>query len=109
MTRMIDADAVYKILESCEIRKATIGNPLTDWEYGYTCGIERAESEIECAPTIDAVPVIRCKDCKWWKEYCRVVDGEVSDHICSLKRETDGNMHRAKADDCCSWAERKEE
>ena len=57
MTRLIDADAVYKILESCEIRKATIGNPLTDWEYGYTCGIERAESEIECAPTVDAEPV----------------------------------------------------
>lgn len=55
--RLIDADAVCKILESCEIRKATIGNPLTDWEYGYTCGIERAESEIECAPTVDAEPV----------------------------------------------------
>lgn len=67
MTRPIDADAVYKILESCEIRKATIGNPLTDWEYGYTCGIERAESEIECAPTVDAVPVIRCKDCKYYE------------------------------------------
>ena len=58
MSRLIEADAVYKILESCEIRKATIGNPLTDWEYGYTCGIERAESEIECAPTVDAVPVM---------------------------------------------------
>lgn len=55
--RLIDADAVYKIFESCEIKKATIGNPLTDWEYGYTCGIERAESEIECAPTVDAEPV----------------------------------------------------
>ena len=55
--RLIEADAVYKILESCEIEKATIGNPLTDWEYGYNCGIERAESEIECAPTIDAIPV----------------------------------------------------
>ena len=65
--RLIDAEAVYKILESCEIRKATIGNPLTDWEYGYTCGIERAESEIECAPTVDAVPVIRCKDCKHYE------------------------------------------
>jgi hypothetical protein len=21
---------------------------------------------IESAPTIDAVPVVRCKDCKWW-------------------------------------------
>lgn len=57
MTRLIEADAVYKILESCEIRKATIGNPLTDWEYGYTCGIERAESEIESAPTVDAIPI----------------------------------------------------
>ena len=55
--RLIEADAVYKILESCEIRKATIGNPLTDWEYGYTCGIERAESEIECAPTVEAIPI----------------------------------------------------
>ena len=64
--RLIDGDAMYKILESCEIRKATIGNPLTDWEYGYTCGIERAESEIECAPTVDAVPVVRCKECKWY-------------------------------------------
>jgi len=55
--RLIFADAVYKILESCEIRKAMIGNPLTDWEYGYTCGIERAESEIECAPIVEAIPV----------------------------------------------------
>ena len=60
--RLIDADVVYKILESCEIKKATIGNPLTDWEYGYNCGIERAESEIECAPTVEAIPV------EWMKQ-----------------------------------------
>ena len=73
--RLIDADAVYKILESCEIRKATIGNPLTDWEYGYTCGIERAESEIECAPIVDAVPVIRCKDCRFLREQYLCING----------------------------------
>lgn len=96
MTRYIDADAVYKTLESCEIRKATIGNPLTDWEYGYTCGIERAESEIECAPTIDAVPVIRCKDCKWYYRggaTCMFWDG--ANGMCG--------------DDFCGKAERKEE
>jgi len=77
MSRLIEADAVYKILESCEIEKATIGNPLTDWEYGYNCGIERAESEIESAPTVDAVPVrhgkwisnspvtMRCNQCTY--------------------------------------------
>lgn len=57
MKRIIEADTVYKILESCEIKKATIGNPLTDWEYGYTCGIERAESKIESAPTVEAIPI----------------------------------------------------
>lgn len=53
--------------------------------------------------------LIRCKDCKYWEEYCRIVDGVASDHVCSLKREIDGAMHRVKADDFCSWAERKEE
>ena len=97
MTRYIDADAVYKILESCEIRKATIGNPLTDWEYGYTCGIERAESEIECAPTIDAVPVIRCKDCKHWQ--C-----DDSESYCDELGIFDTDMNSY-----CSYAKRKEE
>lgn len=102
--RLIDAKAVYKILESCEIRKATIGNPLTDWEYGYTCGIERAESEIECAPTLDAVPVIRCKNCKYWH------DGK-SINFCSILWDDDGEpkLYQSSADDFCSRAVRKEE
>lgn len=85
--RLIDAEGVYKILESCEIRKATIGNPLTDWEYGYTCGIERAESEIECAPTVDAIPV------EWIKKYAE----EHRAYIHEFR-----NM-------LVEWAERKEE
>lgn len=60
------------------------------------------------APIIDAVPVIRCKDCIYWKRYCRVVDGVTSHHVCGRKRELDGAMHRSKADDFCSWAERKD-
>lgn len=88
MVRTIDADAVYKILESCEIKKATIGNPLTDWEYGYTCGIERAESEIECAPTIDAIPV------EWIKKYMS--------RCLAIEQDAIGEMVK-------EWAERKEE
>lgn len=103
MTRLIDADAVYKILESCEIRKATIGNPLTDWEYGYTCGIERAESEIECAPTVDAVSVIRCKDCKFSMSG---IDKYNERYIlCQLHERSYGVID----DGFCMWAERKEE
>ena len=101
MTRYIDADAVYKILESCEIRKATIGNPLTDWEYGYTCGIERAESEIECAPTIDAVPVIRCKDCKRWNT---IFDRNTAEFgLCQSRSQ----LEATRRDDFCSQAERR--
>lgn len=88
MSRLIDADAVYKILESCEIRKATIGNPLTDWEYGYTCGIERSESEIECAPTIDAIPV-------------EFIKGEIKNN----KGFYNSNLRRLLD----AWAERREE
>lgn len=48
------------------------------------------------APTVEAVPVIRCKDCKWYYRggaTCMYWDGE-------------NNMH---GDDYCSRAERKEE
>ena len=106
MTRMIDADAVYKILESCEIRKATIGNPLTDWEYGYTCGIERAESEIECAPTVNAVPVIRCQECKHFKNHTGKFREQRfrKDGICKYH-----NYEQVMLDGFCSNAERGNE
>ena len=66
-----------------------------------------------CIEQDDMTPVkqelIRCRDCVFWRNYCRVVDGVESDHVCSKKRELDGLMHRTKADDFCSWAKRKEE
>ena len=105
MTRLIDADAVYKILESREIRKVAIGNPLTDWGYGYTCGIECAESEIERAPTVNAVPVIRCKDCKHMGDVylVRLPWLEQQEHRCRYWE------HPTRSDEYCSRAERKEE
>ena len=85
--RLIEADAVYKILESCEIKKDTYGSLLNDWDHGYNCGIERAESEIECAPTVEAIPV------EWINKYA--------------------NEHRAYihafAEMVVCWYERKEE
>lgn len=86
MARLINADAVYKILESYEIRKVTIGNPLSDWEYGYTCGIERAESEIECAPTIDAIPVEWIN--RWYDRYMYAEVGDLlNDWMAERKEE----------------------
>ena len=52
-------------------------------------------------PTVDAVPVVRCKDCKHY------------DMGVCLKIYSDGNVHSAawqkrKPDDFCSYGERKE-
>jgi len=47
-------------------------------------------------PTVDAVPVIRCKDCKWF--------GDIGCAI-SIVDDTD----KPSEDDYCSFAERKEE
>lgn len=60
-------------------------------------------SEIECATTVDAVPVIRCKECKYYR------DGD-----CWHEWDNDGRIYyqsvidEPNPDDYCSWAERKE-
>ena len=55
------------------------------------------------APTVDAVPVIRCKDCKWYKTNYSW-DGKEY-RICAIEAYEPVR----KADDFCSRAERKEE
>ena len=62
---------------------------------GYIHGDTVADM-ISDAPTVDAVPVIRCKDCKWYYRggaTCMYWDGE----------------NGMRGDDYCSQAEREEE
>ena len=87
--RLIDANALISYIDECsqESRFRVY--------YGY------AKSFINDAPTIDAVPVVRCKDCKHY------------DMGVCLKIYSDGNMHteawqRRKPDDFCSYGERKD-
>lgn len=50
-------------------------------------------------PTIDAVEVVRCEDCKWHKTM-----------FCKMDRWTDLiTVYVAKADDYCSYSKRREE
>lgn len=53
---------------------------------------------IDNAPTIDAVEVVRCKDCECWEQ-----DDDVG--YCN---NPDGLDNYAKPDDFCSYGERKE-
>ena len=85
--RLIDANALKSYMDECS--KETRFRVY----YGY------ATSFIDAAPTVDAVEVTRCKDCKYWQdnndgyphEECRWGHGETPD-----------------ANDFCSYGERKE-
>lgn len=52
---------------------------------------------IQGMPTVDAVPVVRCKDCKYWRDTdhtCRghsLVSPMTADDFCSYGVRKDGN------------------
>lgn len=78
--RVIDAEALKSYMDECSKEsKFRV-------YYGY------AESFIDDAPTIDAVPVVRCRECK----YRDGTPGQPN-ILC-------GQMHE---DDFCSYGERK--
>ena len=52
--------------------------------------------EIDDAPTIDAVQVVRCKDCKW----------NIDDYMGTWCSRLSG-AHGTSTDDFCSYGERK--
>ena len=81
--RLIDADAFLK--EYCE---------------PYPHIYQAMSSAFKHAPKVDAVPVIRCKDCKYYTgKWCTKF---------STKQFDINDIYKAD-DDFCSMAERKEE
>ena len=89
MPRLIDANALiafmkkgWRVFPSSELR--------------HTCDI----TDIESAPTIDAVPVVRCKDCRFFHRY-------------GFKLEyaecVNFDFYDTMEDGYCCWAERRED
>lgn len=94
--RLIDADALTQDLAkgfsgSCG-GEATLEQIVSDDT------LADAIKTVEEQPTVDATPVIRCKDCKYW-------DGHWAGLNVTMCRAFDW---KAKAEDFCSFAERKE-
>lgn len=85
--RPIDADAFLKYILAAGIGKTIL---------------EYSESDIgkmiRKRPTIDAVPVVRCRDCK----HC-----DPENHHCDHHMGTAAPLRR-KPDDFCSYGEREE-
>ena len=64
----------------------------------YREAILAVRSILHSAKTIDAVTVVRCRECKWWQE-----DDDIGH--CD---NPDGLDNYAKPEDFCSYGERKE-
>lgn len=97
--RLIDADRLNKPIYA-EEDNITGSGMSYDEICGYNDGIDIAWNKIDQAPTIDAVPVVRCKDCKFgdW-------DSEPNDAMVCM-RTKDGFWR--SGNDFCSFGERKE-
>ena len=63
--------------------------------------VKTVEMVVEDTPAVDAVPVVRCKDCKWWSRNVGIVDSP-NGHCFS--HDIDPNGY-----DFCSYGERKTE
>ena len=88
--RLIDADALHRKVKT---ETNPYGKPIIDYDSGV-----KVLEWIDKAPTIDAVPVVRCRECK----HC---DPET--HHCDHHMGTVAPLRR-KPDDFCSYGERKE-
>ena len=84
--RLIDANALKSYMDECS--KETRFRVY----YGY------ATSFIDAAPTVDAVPVVRCRECN----HC-----DPENYHCDHPMSTAAPLRR-KPDDFCSYGERKE-
>ena len=88
MSRLIDADKLNKKLT--EKALAQRNTPLVE-----------CRELIHDAPTVDAVEVVRCKDCKHHEELLNNNDGNVLCWVHDIDVIVDGNGY-------CSYGERKE-
>ena len=48
-------------------------------------------SDIKSAPTVDAVPVVRCKDCKYFKTWLCQNEDNYDDWFCADGERKDGD------------------
>lgn len=88
--RLIDADALKPLL-----REYCVDDDEVVMKWYDIMGVDEV---VDRAPTIDAVPVVRCKDCKRWDEVTQVCDKFSHPHC----------AHLVGATGFCKWAERKD-
>ena len=92
--RLIDANALIKIMRAEDIRC-----PNVPWS---TTAVAKHCENL----TVDAMQVVRCKDCKHWRDSWLAPDGKHSHGYCYMEESDDVIVGRWD-DDFCSYGERK--
>lgn len=94
--RLIDADkAIGRYYAEWEKQDISDGAQDRDW----------LKQCIDEAPTIDAVPVVRCRDCKWFNHYTMECE---SDDVATDHEGGASFSLNFGPDDFCSYGQRKE-
>lgn len=89
--RLIDADALEDVL----VNHGFCYCGENEYNDGVADGFLLARDDVKQAPTIDAVEVVRCKDCKYYESKCDYP-------FCYY---TENNV---ETDDYCSFGEKRE-
>lgn len=98
--RLIDAD-LMALEESEAYMKVQTSGSVSPVTYGINSVVHRKIQElIASAPTVDAVEVVRCKDCDWYRE-----DGSICVNAHCSKSYYGC---RVRQDQFCSYGERKD-
>lgn len=104
--RLIDAERVTEMLKKAAVYMLN-GFP-DSYDTGVSKGLIDAADIVNHARTVDAVEVVRCKDCKYSGMYCF---GDSTDQkLACLDIEEDGFIRCAKSvdpNDFCSCGERR--
>ena len=95
MSRLIDADAFLKYILTAGIGKTII--EYSESDIGYM---------IRKRPTIDAVPVVRCRECVHWKPTGSKAGNSFSDM--EYIGGCEFTKYCRRESDFCSYGERKE-
>lgn len=75
---------------------------LYDNEFAVLCPLDEVSGVVDACPTVDAVPVVRCKDCKY---SCKDGNGRSCEGYWYELSEYDVTV---KDDDFCSYGEGKD-
>jgi hypothetical protein len=76
---------------------------LYDNEFAVLCPLDEVSGVVDACPTVDAVPVVRCKDCVYWDD-----DPDTYGADDGPKGKCMKSFETMYADDFCSYGERKD-